>query len=526
MQKDIKDENINKLSCNRTKCTSIINNVIGKSSFNALVDQLRINQFSLLVDESTDHSSVKHLALVIRVNINFQIHDKFLALIEIKNASAQSLYDTIVNFFKENNIPYKLNMIAFAADGAHAMMGRNHSLKTLLTDIPNLFVIKCVYHSLALCVSHACASLPNYLEKFVRNIYTYMQYSFKRQSQFKDFQVFLNLKPHKLLQPAQTRWLSLQLVVNRILEQYEALILYFQAERFDGITAASEIYENLLNPPTKLYLQFLEYVLPIFNDLNLEFQSETPKIYLLYDKMENAYRTLLSYYIKPEYLETTDVTQIQYRNPINYMPLDKIYCGPKVALALEGNNLSNEEEKHFRLRCMDFYINCAHEIYKRFPFNSSEMAVLKLLSFLNPDKISSTETLIHLSIKMPHLITDLNALDREWRSIINMSNKPETKNVINYRKLICERRKGDESLEYPEINKLVSYLLTLPHSSACVERVFSAINLNKTKVRNRLGSATLSGILHSKRLINEHGKNCFNFHITSNVLEHHNKMMY
>lgn len=188
------------------------------------------------------------------------------------------------------------------------------------------------------------------------------------------------------------------------------------------------------------------------------------------------------------------------------MSLDKIYCGPKVALALEGNSLSNEEKKLFRSRCMDFYISSAHEIYKRFPFNSFEMSVLKLLSFLNPDEVSSTETLVHLCVKMSYLITDLNALDREWRSIINMLHKPEIKDVVNYWKTICEKRKGDESLAYPEINKLVSYLLTLPHSSASVERVFSAINLNKTKIRNRLGSETLSGILHTKRLINEHGK--------------------
>lgn len=203
--------------------------------------------------------------------------------------------------------------------------------------------------------------------------------------------------------------------------------------------------------------------------INIEFQSESPKIYLLYNKVENAYRTLLSYYMNPKYLKITDVAQIQYRNSTNYMLLDKIYCSPKVVLALEGNSLSNKKKKFFKLRCMDFYISSAHEIYKRFPFNSFEMSVLKLLSFLNPDKVSSTETLVHLSVKMSHLITDLNALDREWRSIINMSNKPKTDDVINYWKTICKTRKGDESLAYPEINKLVSYLLTLPHSSASVE---------------------------------------------------------
>lgn len=60
----------------------------------------------------------------------------------------------------------------------------------------------------------------------------------------------------------------------------------------------------MLNDPTsKLYLQFLEYVLPTFNDLNLEFQSENPQIYNLYSKIIAAYKMLLSYYIKPDYLK-------------------------------------------------------------------------------------------------------------------------------------------------------------------------------------------------------------------------------
>jgi len=98
------------------------------------------------------------LALVARININFQIHDQFLALIEIKDASAQSLYNAIVNFFKKHNIPYKLNMIAFAADGAHAMMGRNHSLKTLLTNTSFICHEMCMSFFGIVCFTCLCKS--------------------------------------------------------------------------------------------------------------------------------------------------------------------------------------------------------------------------------------------------------------------------------------------------------------------------------------------------------------------------------
>nr|CAI5842747.1 unnamed protein product [Callosobruchus analis] len=52
--------------------------------------------------------------------------------------------------------------------------------------------------------------------------------NFKRFTEFKEFQIFLNLNPHKLLQPSQKRWISFSAVIIRVLEQYDALKLYFQ----------------------------------------------------------------------------------------------------------------------------------------------------------------------------------------------------------------------------------------------------------------------------------------------------------
>lgn len=68
-------------------------------------------------------------------------------------------------------------------------------------------------------------------------------------------------------------------------------------------------------------------------------------------------------------------------------------------------------------------------------------------------------------------------------------------NVYNLKSNIGE-------MEFPLLMKLVNYLIVLPYSSAYVERIFSCINLNKTKIRNRLGTETLTGIPHSKNNLN------------------------
>lgn len=118
--------------------------------------------FSILVDESTDISSTKHLAIVVRININWSLKDKFLTLIPLSDdATSKNMYEVITEFFIQNEIPLKKNMIGFASDGANSMMGVNNSLKTLLQkDIPNLFIMKCICNSLALCANYACTKLP------------------------------------------------------------------------------------------------------------------------------------------------------------------------------------------------------------------------------------------------------------------------------------------------------------------------------------------------------------------------------
>lgn len=47
----------------RTKCTVLMKTIGNYSKF-LLLDELRFNKFSILIDESTDYSSIKQLALV------------------------------------------------------------------------------------------------------------------------------------------------------------------------------------------------------------------------------------------------------------------------------------------------------------------------------------------------------------------------------------------------------------------------------------------------------------------------------
>lgn len=189
----------------------------------------------MLVNKSTDKSATKHLAVVVRLldENKYIVRDKFLTLIEIRDGSALGIYNAITDFFTKHSVSYKSHLIGLVvADGASAMFGRHHSVKALLEkDIHNLYSIKCICHSIALIESYATQKIPDEIEKTVRDIYTYFMYSFKRQNQYDEFQSFCEIKPHKILKPCQTIWLSLHLCIKRILKQLRALKLYFQDEQ-------------------------------------------------------------------------------------------------------------------------------------------------------------------------------------------------------------------------------------------------------------------------------------------------------
>lgn len=100
--------------------------------------------------------------------------------------------------------------------------------------------------------------MPRACEDLARNVYNEFKNSAKRIHQFQEFQTFLDIKTHKILRPSQTRWLSLSVIVDRMLEQWEALRLYFWDQKSTArLLAIEQILQALENPLIKLFYLFL-----------------------------------------------------------------------------------------------------------------------------------------------------------------------------------------------------------------------------------------------------------------------------
>ena len=126
------------------------------------------------------------------------------------------------------------------------MMGERSGFKKLLKhNIPSIFIMGCICHSMALCASHAVSVLPSYLETFLKDVSPYFSRSSKCKRDFMAIQQVVRVVPHKMVKLSQTRWLSREKVISTVIEQYGALILYFEKEcKTDKVDGARKIFDT------------------------------------------------------------------------------------------------------------------------------------------------------------------------------------------------------------------------------------------------------------------------------------------
>lgn len=110
-----------------------------------------------------------------------------------------------------------------------------------------IFILKCICNSAYLCALEAYKKISRSRENMVRNIFNFLHSNAKRQSTSKQFQLFMDLKPKTILHSFQTRWLFLEAVVNKLLEQWEALKLYFNYTYLDQHFILTEQMYNSYN---------------------------------------------------------------------------------------------------------------------------------------------------------------------------------------------------------------------------------------------------------------------------------------
>lgn len=110
-----------------------------------------------------------------------------------------------------------------------------------------------------------------------------------------------------------------------------------------------------------------------------------------------------------------------------------------------------------------------------------------------------------IEIEWRHLLVSLNdqqvkalktlPIDEMWHKIYNM-------------------RDFENHYSFRNIGAIAKIILTLPHSNAEAERIFSISTDVKNKKRNRIGSEVLNALCVVRSALQTNNGNCFEFNVT------------
>lgn len=143
----------------------------------------------------------KSLAIIIRFfdEKKMSVVDKFL------------VNKTVFKCLEDVGIPLA-NIIGFASDNASVMMGNINGVQAQFRKmVPHIFILGCVIRFIFVHrrLQINCQNLLKISREAYITIFRIAVIN-SRIKELTECQTFVNLKPHKMLRPSQTRWLSLQ----------------------------------------------------------------------------------------------------------------------------------------------------------------------------------------------------------------------------------------------------------------------------------------------------------------------------
>ncbi len=524
----------NAISMHRTKCTALVKKVLAPHFKNELCEEIKDTPFSIMVDESTDISCTKLVALSIRYYSERMktIINTYLGSSEIVKADAVGLEGAVRLMLDEWKLEGK-NMIGLGTDGAAAMVGEHNSLQALLRRTwPHITHIRCVCHALDLAARDAVRkAMPSNIEYMVRVTFNWFAHSFQRIRAYQEIAQLIGFscdmdgdnedeqgpgdarsKPLKLISPSETRWLVVADCVERILLQYDALMAHFSvAYQVERCYEAGVLHKMFEDEQNRMFMLFLHPVLKELRRITKTFQSNSGDNMKIYSELEAFFLALGTQILKPAILKnktTEELCNLNIDSNFCMLPTEAIDFGENFLFKLERSKLSTEAKNNVLTKASAFLKELFMGLQKRLQGTFGLMKHVQ--KFMMPKFLENPLARSDLIAPFfPQDDTSLGEIEGKFRLLKAMKwSNTETNNfwfeVHSYQDL-------SEDFPFRILSQGVIKMLCLPTSNAEIERVFSQVNIIKNKKRSNMQTELLDAVLHCKFGLSKFGLSSHQF---------------
>ena len=292
-------------------------------------------------------------------------------------------------------------------------------------------------------------------------------------------------------------------------------------------TRQERIVKALKSKLKLAFSHFLSQSISTFDRKSVLLQTRNPLIHKLRRELEGLLLDLYSKFVNVQAIKSvTDLTALDYKNSQNHKDDSELVIGNETRQVFM--ELEPVERKQFYSVVKQYYIKACDYIVAKFPLKSDILlhAEVADINLRMDAKFSSVRFFIN---KFPCmlLVTEesesLNAatdvLESQFLAyqLADIPTSVLQEDSADKQWAIMSKQKGPcGQLAYDKLSRVMLGILTIPHSNAECERVFSQVRKNKTDFRGSLSNELLSSMLVTKA----HQKGpCYNTNFNESFLK-------
>lgn len=524
-------------ACGKTKTTCILNEAVAPSLKQELVQALKKEAFSLCVDGSNDVGLKKMNPISVRLyDVN---HGKIVSRLldmgctsGVQSATAATIFEKMNSVLSESGILWD-NCVGVGVDNTSVNIGRNNSIMTrVLEKNPNTAFMGCPCHIMHNTVSFAAKAYTEVtgfnLEELAIDLFYYFDHSSKRKSNLQDYCEFNDIQYLEIIRYVSTRWLCLEMAVNRMLKLYDGLVSMFKSES-ENTPRFLRLQKAFSDPMTEIHLLFYSSAFPSFTTFNKFLQREDPCVQWVYGYITDLLKVVMGKFLKPTVirsstqLQAIDVMDDDSQQPDNSLSIGIVTRSKLRKLENEGD-ISGTQKKKFYNGVRRFYQSASDYMIRKFPFGSEVLQHAKFVDVLKRDEVELDDICYFLERYNDVLKMSEDEMNKVEDEFINYQLLEGTRIPSDTWEIARVKENGDYSsgeqssicfrmdliwthlgsLKSPDgcsfmfkrLCKIAFLVMTIPHSNATEERIFNLIRANKTDFRHSLDlEGTLTSII-------------------------------
>ena len=326
------------------------------------------------------------------------------------------------------------------------------------------------------------------IEEFVVNLFYWFDKSSKRKNLLLDYCQFCDHSYRSVIKHVSTRWLSLELAIERSLKQFPGLTSYFKSE--DEVQGRfKRLQKNFQNPMLEVYLLFLQSVLPILTNANKLLQWEEPLIHVLRSQLVSLLKKVMAKFVKPCSISDAEsrniLSSFSFDDESHHLALGDIWIGfhtkQLLSRLLRDGNISDHAHTKFLRAARTFLVKVAKYLQKWCPIDD------ELLVSADKQQKKTFMAVEFFVSKFPHLFQDMD-MDKLAEQFMAYQVLPATDIPISVKTdlgldpdnpyhadalwayLNSRRVPGTNRPEFDLLFKIASAVLTILHSNFSVKK--------------------------------------------------------